>query len=52
MGRANAHEYLPSLALHAQEHATSGGRIMAARAHERIMTDADFSAQVLLATNG
>jgi aminopeptidase N len=41
-------------AAHAQEladfapaHATSGGRTVAARAYERIMTDADFSAQQL-----
>jgi hypothetical protein len=41
-------------AAHAQEladfapaHKTSGGRTVAARAYERIMTDADFSAQQL-----
>jgi hypothetical protein len=28
-------------------HETSGGRIIAARAHERILTDADFIAQQL-----
>jgi aminopeptidase N len=45
-------------AAHAQElanfapaHATSGGRIVAARAYERIMTDADFSAHQLPAVN-
>ncbi len=45
-------------AAHAQEladfapaHATSGGRIVAARSYERIMTDADFSAQQLPAVN-
>jgi aminopeptidase N len=45
-------------AAHAQElanfapaHASSGGRIVAARAYERIMTDADFSAQQLSAVN-
>ncbi len=45
-------------AAHAQElanfapvHATPGGRIVAARAYERIMTDADFSAHQLGAVN-
>jgi aminopeptidase N len=45
-------------AAHAQElddfapaHKTSGGRTVAARARERIMTDADFSAQQLPAVN-
>jgi aminopeptidase N len=45
-------------AAHAQElenfapaHSTSGGRIVAARSYERIMTDADFSAQQLPAVN-
>jgi aminopeptidase N len=33
----------------APAHATSGGRIIAARAYERIMADADFAAQQLLA---
>lgn len=35
------------LASFAPAHATSGGRIVAARSHERIMTDADFSTQQL-----
>jgi aminopeptidase N len=35
------------LANFAPSHATSGGRRVAARAYERIMTDADFSAQQL-----
>lgn len=39
------------LANFAPAHATSGGRIMAARSYERIMTDADFSAQQLPAVN-
>jgi aminopeptidase N len=45
-------------AAHAQEladfapaHATSGGRNVAARAYERMMTDVDFSAQVLPAVD-
>jgi len=45
-------------AAHAQElanfapaHSSSGGRIVAARAYERIMTDADFSTQLLPAVN-
>jgi aminopeptidase N len=45
-------------AAHAQElagfapaHKTSGGRTVAARAYERIMTDADFSAQQLAAVD-
>jgi aminopeptidase N len=39
------------LANFAPVHATSGGRIVAARAYERIMTAADFSAQQLPAVN-
>src|SRR5579871_3636163 len=39
------------LANFAPAHATSGGRITAARAYERIMTAADFSAQQLPAVN-
>jgi aminopeptidase N len=45
-------------AAHAQEladfapaHATSGGRAVAARVHERMMTDVDFAAQVLPAVD-
>jgi len=39
------------LANFAPAHATSGGRIVAARAYERIMTDADFSARQLPAVD-
>jgi aminopeptidase N len=39
------------LANFAPAHATSGGQRVAARAYERIMTDADFSAQQLPAVN-
>jgi aminopeptidase N len=39
------------LANFAPAHATSGGRTVAARSYERIMTDADFSAQQLAAVN-
>ena len=39
------------LANFAPAHSTSGGRLVAARAYERIMTDADFSAQQLPAVN-
>ncbi len=39
------------LAGFAPAHATSGGRIVAARSYERIMTDADFSAQQLPAVD-
>jgi len=39
------------LAKFAPAQATSGGRIVAARSYERIMTDADFSAQQLPAVN-
>jgi aminopeptidase N len=39
------------LADFAPAHSTSGGRIVAARSYERIMTDADFSAQQLPAVN-
>jgi len=40
------------LANFAPAHSTSGGRTVAARSYERIMTDADFSAQQLPAVNG
>jgi aminopeptidase N len=39
------------LANFAPAHATSGGRIMAARSYERIITDADFSVQQLPAVD-
>jgi aminopeptidase N len=39
------------LAHFAPAHSTSGGRIVAARSYERIMTDADFSAQQLPAVD-
>ncbi len=39
------------LANFAPAHSTSGGRLVAARAYERIMTDADFSAQQLPTVN-
>ena len=39
------------LANFAPAQATSGGRLVAARSYERIMTDADFSAQQLPAVN-
>ena len=40
-------EYAAELAAFAPAHASAGGRIMAARAEEVILTEADFSAQAL-----
>ena len=47
MGNFSDAAHAAELANFAPAHETSGGRIVAARAQERIMTDADFAAQQL-----
>jgi aminopeptidase N len=51
MGNFTDAAHAEELANFAPAQKTSGGRIVAARSYERIMTNADFSAQQLLAIN-